>query len=134
MHRPGNMGHRILVVDDYAEAAEIACMLFDLLGHECHCAHSGREALAQTAALKPDVVILDIGLPDLSGYEVARELRANYPELYLVAMTGLGDREDVVRAYAAGFDEHLVKPTDESKLQKMLQHADQRSQAQHPQL
>lgn len=103
---------RILVVDDNVDAAESIAVLLRLVGHEVDIAHDGGEALARVAQMMPDLVLLDIGLPGMSGYEVAQHLRAR-PEgqgLRIYATTGYGQEEDRRRSLAAGFDGHLVKP------------------------
>lgn len=106
---------RILVVDDNEDAAESLAMLLSLSGHQMRIAHSGEAALIAVREFEPDVAFIDIGLPGLNGYEVARRLRAD-PDtrttLRLIALTGWGTDEDRKRAYAAGFDFHLVKPAD----------------------
>jgi two-component system, sensor histidine kinase len=117
--------HRILVVDDFPDAAEAACILLTLLGHECRFALCGEDALREAAAFDPDVAILDIGLPDLSGFEVARRLRQRTVHtLFLAALTGWGQPEDRIKALAAGFDHHVVKPADQVKLVHILQLAE----------
>lgn len=109
---------RVLVVDDYPDAAETACTLLSILGHECRFAMSGKDALIEAARFEPDVAILDIGLPDLSGFDLARELRKQFVgrPLFLAAVTGWGQPEDRAKALAAGFDHHVLKPADRSKL------------------
>ncbi len=101
-------------------------MLIGLLGHECRATYCGRDALAIARDYQPDVAILDIGLPDLSGYEVAAELRKTYAgrELYLAAITGWGQPEDRIKAFAAGFDHHVLKPADGTKIREILRLAD----------
>jgi len=119
--------HRVLVVDDYVDAAEVTCMLLSILGHDCRNAATGGAALDEAARFEPHIVILDIGLPDISGYDVARELRiraAGRP-LYLAAVTGWGQPEDRARALEAGFDQHVLKPTDVAKLRSILTIAEQ---------
>jgi len=118
--------HRVLIVDDYPDAADIACMLLGLLGHECRAASCGRDALDVAAQFEPDIVLLDLGLPDVSGYEVARELRRMRGDrpLYLAAITGWGSDEDRARALAAGFDQHLLKPADYAKLRDVIVRAE----------
>ena len=113
---------RVLVVDDYPDAAETAAMLLTLHGYECRIAVTGQGALDQAAAFDPDIVILDIGLPDISGYDVARTLRARAGgrSLYLAAVTGWGQPQDRVKALAAGFDQHVLKPTDTAKILQIL--------------
>ena len=113
---------RVLVVDDNLDGAECLSMLLELKGHETRMAHSGPDALTATADFRPHVVFLDIGLPGLNGYEVAKRVRQN-PDLaqpYLVALTGWGAEEDKRQASAAGFDQHMVKPLDTSKLTDIL--------------
>lgn len=86
-------------------------MLLTALGHVCRSAMSGGEALAEAARFQPDVVICDIGLPDISGYEVARALRSRHgSRMYLAALTGWAQSADRARSFAAGFDQHLIKP------------------------
>ena len=117
--------HRILIVDDYPDAAESACVLYALMGYECRVAFKGFDALAVALAFDPDIVILDIGLPDISGYEVAKVLRKSRDgRTHLVALTGWGAREDRVRALAAGFDQHVVKPADGGKLRDIIRIAE----------
>jgi CheY-like chemotaxis protein len=117
---------RVLVVDDYPDAAESACMLLGLLGHDCRAATCGEEALMEAARFEPDIAILDIGLPDLSGFELARELRkqSGGRPLYLAAVTGWGQPEDRIRAFTAGFNHHVLKPADQSKLKTILELAE----------
>jgi CheY-like chemotaxis protein len=114
---------RILIVDDNQDAAGMLAMLLQFGGHETHTAHDGVEAVEMTARLQPDVVLLDIGMPRLNGYEAARKIRkqgtqGNRP--LLVALTGWGQDEDRLRSEEAGFDAHLVKPVDEVALGKLL--------------
>jgi CheY-like chemotaxis protein len=119
--------YRILVVDDFPDAARITCTLFNLLGHDCHAVESGREALALCDRVDPHIVLCDIGLPDISGYEVARILRSRplaHP-MHLCAVTGWGTAKDRAEALAAGFDQHVVKPTDASVLRAVLSTATQ---------
>ncbi|HZQ71665.1 MAG TPA: PAS domain S-box protein [Burkholderiales bacterium] len=103
---------RVLVVDDNADAAEALAMMLKSMGHEAYTATDGRIGLAMARAARPDVVLLDIGMPGLDGFEAVRRLRAD-PEgraIRVVAVTGFGRTEDVRRSAEAGFDEHLVKP------------------------
>jgi two-component system, chemotaxis family, CheB/CheR fusion protein len=109
---------RILVVDDNVDGAESLAMLLEHEGHAVRSAKDGAEALAMAVAFHPDVVLLDIGLPGMSGYEVARNLRGSRgtSKALLIATTGYGQPEDVERAKAAGFDHHVVKPVSLEKL------------------
>ena len=110
---------RILVVDDNVDAAETLAMLLGLEGHKTCVAHTGEAALRSALEFQPNVVLLDIGLPGLSGNEIARRLRREerLPKpLLLIALTGWGSDEDRRKAKEAGFDRHLVKPVDLEKL------------------
>lgn len=103
---------RVLVVDDNVDAAESTAMLLRFLGHIVEVAYDGETALSRIGDFQPEIVLLDIGLPGMSGYEVAKKLRANpvYEGLVLAAVTGYGQEEDVRRSRDAGFDHHLTKP------------------------
>jgi PAS domain S-box-containing protein len=105
---------RVLVVDDNRDAAKSLALILGLQGHESRCVHDGREALAIGAAYQPDVVILDIGMPGLNGYETARLIRAQNwgKHVRLIAVTGWGRPDDKRLSDEAGFDHHLVKPVD----------------------
>ena len=113
---------RILIADDNADSADSLGELLRILGHETRIAHDGLEALEAAAAFHPDVALLDIGMPRLNGYEVARRLRAapRGGALLLVAITGWGQDEDRRRSKDAGFDGHLVKPVELKALQALL--------------
>jgi PAS domain S-box-containing protein len=122
---------RVLIVDDSLDGAESLAMLLQVGGHETHLAHDGIEAVEAAARLRPDVVLLDIGLPRLNGYEVCRQLRKEPwgKDLLLVALTGWGQDEDRHRSNEAGFDAHLVKPVDHDALLKLLASAPVRHRA-----
>jgi CheY-like chemotaxis protein len=113
---------KVLIVDDYVDAAETLAMAVELGGHEVHLAHDGASALRIAAEKQPAVVFLDIGMPGMSGYETATKLRAlpGGESRTLVAVTGLGSEEDRARSLAAGFDVHLTKPVDLSEVQRIL--------------
>ena len=113
---------KVLVVDDNRDLADATATALARLGHEVRVAFDGPSALAMAAELAPDVVLLDLGLPGLDGYEVARRLRAMLPahHLQLVAVTGYGQAVDRQRSHAAGFDSHLVKPVDVATLQRAI--------------
>jgi CheY-like chemotaxis protein len=115
-------GCRVLVVDDNLDAADTVGMFLRIEGHVVQTAADGEEALACAAAFHPDVVILDIGLPRLDGYEVARRLRqgAAGSAALLIALTGYGQKGDQDQARAAGFDLHLVKPADPRQLAETI--------------
>jgi CheY-like chemotaxis protein len=115
-------GRRILVVDDNADAADSLGSLLQLEGHTVVVTYTSAGALTQLAQFKPDIVLLDIGLPEIDGYEIARRIRASphYRHMHLIALTGYGQAEDRQRAKASGFDAHLVKPVEFSSLQRAL--------------
>jgi signal transduction histidine kinase len=113
---------RVLIVDDNRDVAESMAVLLGMDGHHVEVAHNGEEALAAVDALRPEVILLDIGLPGLDGYEVARRLRKaeGGKQLLLVALTGYGQDQDRERCHASGFDLHLVKPVDPQILREMI--------------
>ena len=117
------MHARILIADDNRDAADTMGMLLELGGHEVIIAHSGHQALELGRQHRPDVVILDIGMPDKNGYEVARAARSEDwgRSAYLIALTGWGQAEDKERARIAGFDRHLTKPADPDLVEEILQ-------------
>ena len=112
-------GRRILVVDDNVDAAESTAAFLRLEGHEVKAVHDGLQALASLKVFDPHVVVLDIGLPGLDGYAVARQLRSrgDTSHVLLIALTGYGQKEDRSRAGEAGFDYHFVKPADPREIQ-----------------
>lgn len=118
----GTPRRRVLVVDDHRDSARMLGILLDTLGHDVRTAHNGSQAIDDVTAFRPEVVFLDIGLPEIDGYEVARRLRAK-PEgrdLKLIALTGWGHDEDRRRALEAGFDHHVVKPVTAKTLRELL--------------
>ncbi|MFZ1904663.1 MAG: ATP-binding protein [Steroidobacteraceae bacterium] len=120
--RPRLPPHRILIVDDNVDAAEALAMILQLEGHTTELAFDGREGLSRAAVFRPDTVLLDIGLPTMNGYEVARTLRADtaLSGIRLIALTGYGQAEDKRHALEAGFDAHLVKPVEYAALADTL--------------
>jgi PAS domain S-box-containing protein len=114
-------GRRVLVVDDNRDAADSLSMLLEARGHEVRVAYDGLEAVGAAVAFQPDVVLLDIGLPKLYGYDAARRIRdARGAEVLLVAITGWGQDEDRRRAKDAGFDYHLTKPVDPEAINRLI--------------
>lgn len=113
---------RVLVIDDNQDAAETMQMALDLFGYEARTAHDGASGMALAASFQPTVILLDIGLPDMNGYEVARRIRltAHGAGVFLVAATGWGQDADRQRAREAGFDSHLTKPIDFDQLHQLL--------------
>jgi PAS domain S-box-containing protein len=120
---------RVLMVEDNPEAAESLMMILELLGHQARVVHDGRTAIDAARANLPDVMLIDIGLPGMNGYEVAQAIRrdATLKHLVLVALTGYGLSEDKARAMAAGFDHHLVKPVDLDALQELVERVGMRA-------
>ena len=112
----------MLLMDDNPDSATSLAMLLQLTGNETHIAHDGLEAVDAAAAFRPDVVLLDIGLPKLNGYEAARRIREQPSgnKMVLVALTGWGQEEDRRKSSEAGFDGHLVKPVDYPALMELL--------------
>jgi signal transduction histidine kinase len=114
---------RILVADDNHDAAEALSLQLQLAGHDVRTAHDGIEALQVARTFEPDIVLLDLGMPKMDGYEAARQLRAESPgvrRMTLIALTGWGQQQDRDRTADAGFDAHLVKPVAEAQLFKAL--------------
>jgi signal transduction histidine kinase/CheY-like chemotaxis protein len=120
---PGSgSGGRILVVDDNRDAADSLAEVLRLFGHEVFVGHCGREALELGARERPDAIVLDIGMPDMTGYEVARRMRREAwgRGVFLLAMTGWGQVDDKEQARASGFDQHLTKPVDPDQVERLL--------------
>ncbi|TCS39308.1 response regulator receiver domain-containing protein [Paucimonas lemoignei] len=111
-------GRRILLVDDNVDAAMTTAELLRLLGNEVAVVHDGIAAVDATCSMQPEIVLLDIGLPCIDGYEVAKRIRANadISQPRLIALTGWGQEKDKFASRDAGFDDHLVKPLDLERL------------------
>jgi PAS domain S-box-containing protein len=117
----GKPARRLLVVDDNVDLATSQASVLRRLGHEVEVAYDGEAALAKAREFRPEIVLLDLGLPGIDGFEVARRLRAEHDRsLKIVAQTGWSQEEDRRRTRAAGFDEHLAKPVDMAALQQLL--------------
>jgi CheY-like chemotaxis protein len=110
----------VLVVDDNVDAAETMGLLLAALGVEHRVTFDGRDALRCVDESLPDAVLLDLGMPGMDGFEVARRIRARHPDVSLVALTGWSQAEDVARTKAAGFSEHLSKPVAPAALTALL--------------
>jgi CheY-like chemotaxis protein len=129
MPTPAGASLRVLVVDDSVDAAQSLAMLLESAGHDVQTAHDGPATLEAALDYRPSVVLLDIGLPGMNGFEVAKRLRQQ-PELgnlVLVAMTGYGHEADRQRSQEAGFDHHLVKPADFGKVERILASASEKA-------
>jgi signal transduction histidine kinase/ActR/RegA family two-component response regulator len=120
---------RILIVDDNIDGARSLAMLLSSTGHQCHVAGDGESALEAAPEFDPDVFLLDIGMPTMSGYELARRLRAmpQFRHSLLIAVTGWGKEEDREKSRASGFDSHLVKPVSASALGELLTRSSDRA-------
>jgi CheY-like chemotaxis protein len=112
---------RVLVVDDNQDVANSFAVVLSSLGHEVQTVYDGQAALEAVNRFAPEVVFLDIGLPGMDGYTVARRLRKTHQNsLMLVALTGYGQEKDIQRAKAAGFDHHILKPVTQDVLETLL--------------
>jgi two-component system CheB/CheR fusion protein len=115
-------GHRVLLADDNRDAADSLAMLLEMNGYRVTVGYNGTEALELASRAPPSVMILDIGMPDITGFEVARRVRTETwgRDVYLIAVTGWGQKEDKARAIAAGFNHHLTKPVDPDEVEEVL--------------
>jgi CheY-like chemotaxis protein len=115
---------RVLIIEDNVDAADSLREVLELGGHEVDVAYTGSEGLARARALRPQVVLCDLGLPGLDGFEVARSIRADeaLKGVLLVALSGYAQQEDVQRAAEAGFERHLSKPPSIDQLEALLGH------------
>jgi CheY-like chemotaxis protein len=122
---PATRTRRIVVADDNRDAADSLAMLLKMDGHDVTVVYDGPQALAAIRQKSPDVALLDIGMPGMNGYEVARAVRSDYARdsLMLVAVTGWGQQADIAAAKAAGFDRHFTKPIDPDQLAAMMVNA-----------
>jgi CheY-like chemotaxis protein len=118
----GQPARRVLIVDDNVDAADSLALVLQLDGHVTRTGYSAQDAFELAVAFEPEVMLLDIGLPEMDGYEVARRIRASgHPAgVKLIALTGYGQVDDVRRAEEAGFDDHLVKPVNFEALSRSL--------------
>ena len=122
-------GRRIMIVDDNLDAAHTTAEILSLMGHQVRAAHDGKAALALLQRMQPDVAILDIGLPDIDGFELGRAVRRQGFRGAMLALTGYGQERDRQKALDAGFDQHLTKPVDVVELQRAIADADARGRA-----
>jgi CheY-like chemotaxis protein len=118
--RTESASKRILVVDDDVDAATSIADLLRLDGHEVWVVHSATAALDRFRVFRPEIVLLDIGLPDMNGYQVAQRIRSADSAVRIVALTGYGQADDLQRARDSGFDAHLIKPVDFDRLGKLI--------------
>jgi CheY-like chemotaxis protein len=119
---PRGRRRRVLVVDDLRDSADSLAMLLRLIGQDVHTVYDGRQAMRAAEELRPEVVLLDIGMPEVSGYEVCRHIRGQPwgGAVFIIALTGWGQEDDRRTAREAGFDHHLVKPVDPEELMALL--------------
>jgi CheY-like chemotaxis protein len=128
-HSAPRSNRRILVVDDNRDSADSLATMLNIMGNEVRAAHDGLEAVDLAATFKPEVVVMDIGLPMLNGFDAARRMR-DQPGgngMVIVALTGWGQEEDRRRSQEAGFDHHIVKPVDPFALEKLLDELETRT-------
>jgi CheY-like chemotaxis protein len=113
---------RIVIVDDLKDSADSLAMFLKVMGHEVHIAYDGEDAILAAERLTPDVVLLDLGMPKMNGYEACRRIRQQPwgRRMLLVAMTGWGQEDDRRRTLEAGFDHHLVKPVEPREILRLL--------------
>lgn len=119
---PGPRALKVLIVDDNTDASDLLGTLVELAGHVPACASSGAEGLERARSDRPDLAFVDIGMPGMSGYDLAAAFRGDpaLADVVLVALTGWGGAEARARATAAGFDHHLVKPADPDAIERIL--------------
>jgi CheY-like chemotaxis protein len=120
---PRGAARRILIADDNRDAAESMALVLRMLGHDVRSVHDGSEAVRTAEAFAPEVVLLDIGMPLMNGYDAARAMRAAPwgQEMFLVALTGWGQDDDRRRATEAGFDLHFTKPLEPADLRRIVE-------------
>lgn len=120
--KPVPQPFRILVVDDNQDSAMSLAMILSIMGHETRTANDGESALTTAESFLPEVVLLDIGLPKLNGYEVAQRIRENTwgRSMFLIAVTGWGQEEDRQRSSEVGLNVHMVKPVEPAVLERLL--------------
>lgn len=118
---------RILVVDDNADAVQMLEILLSMEGHEVRTAFDAESGIKTAKKFKPDVCLLDIGLPEMNGYEAAKNLRLFLPDALLISISGWGQEEDRLQSREAGFDYHLVKPVEIEDINKLLQEQDRKA-------
>ena len=111
---------RLVIIEDDADTVELLCLQLGTLGFDCKTAFSGRDGIALIEAFRPEAAVIDLGLPDISGLEVARRVRASDPGVRLIALTGRSDECDRHAALVAGCDEFLVKPATIDSLRTAL--------------
>ena len=123
--------HRILVVDDNVDAAQTLAMMLEMAGHDVRTAHDGLAGIEAASEFRPDLILLDIGMPKVNGYDACQRIRQQpwAKEVLIVALTGWGQEEDKRRSQAAGFTQHLVKPVELAALEKLLAEWEQRQRA-----
>lgn len=119
---------KVLIIDDNKDLSEIMCDLIGFLGHKTICSLDGKDGIAKAKELHPDIIICDIGLPGMDGYEVAQLMRKDdeIKDAFLIALSGYAGPEDRKRSKEAGFDRHLAKPADISAIERVIAEASMR--------
>lgn len=111
---------KVLIVDDNVDAADALALILRGMGHQVDVAHDGRSGVEISRRMRPDIVLLDIAMPQMSGYDAASEIRRFLgPDVRIVAVTGYGQYEDRRRSLEAGFDQHIIKPLDPDFLKSL---------------
>jgi CheY-like chemotaxis protein len=111
---------RVVVVDDNIDAAESMAILLRCSGHDVRTAYDGLAAIALAQTFRPNVVLSDIGLPKIDGYELARRLHTQFPKMHLIAISGYGRESDIQQSKEAGYELHFLKPVDPSRIHELL--------------
>jgi CheY-like chemotaxis protein len=113
---------KILIIDDNQDFADVMSELIEMLGYRTFIANKGREGIAKAKEFHPDVIICDIGLPEMNGYEVAESIRNDneLKDLLLISLSGYTSQKDIERSMAAGFNQHLAKPVDINDIENIL--------------
>lgn len=125
MNKEYNKSLKILIIDDNKDLADIMCQLISFLGYKAESSYNGKDGIAKARELQADVIICDIGLPDISGYEVAKLIRKDsiIQDTLLIALSGYAQSQDKDHSQEAGFDMHLVKPVSLETLEMILKEA-----------
>lgn len=127
-NKVNNKTLKVLIIDDNKDLTEIMCDLIGFLGHKTFCSQDGKDGIAKAKEHHPDIIICDIGLPIMDGYDVARQLRKDdeLKETFLIALSGYAGHEDRKKSKDAGFDRHLAKPADISAIERVIAEASMR--------
>jgi two-component system CheB/CheR fusion protein len=122
LNRPAAQGLRILLIDDNQDVANSLSVWFKTIGHQVEIASNGARGISSAQTFKPDIILLDIGLPDMDGYQVARKLRdlSDMRNVWIIALSGYDQKKNSFNAESAGFDHYLMKPPNLNQLQELI--------------